>query len=96
MSEQETGTPQTDTPGQGQEAPPQVEPVTPPEPSTDTPQENPETVAAVGKPDGRSVDASDDPNLGHAFEDQAQGVGVGPTQTSEQGEGSSADTAEAI
>lgn len=78
MSENETAN--TDV------TPPQVEPIAPPEAEGETPDVNPETAAAVGEPDGKSVDASEDPNLGHAFEDQAQGVGVGPTQTSADGE----------
>lgn len=42
---------------------------------------NPQTEAAVGKPDGNAVDASEDPNLGHAFEDQAHGVGANRTES---------------
>ena len=34
-----------------------------------------------------AVDASEDPNLGHALEDQKAGVGVGPTEPGDAGEG---------
>jgi hypothetical protein len=78
MSENET-----EHPG---EAPPQVDPISAPEPPEDQPEVNPDTEAAVGTPDGNSVDASEDPNLGHALKDQSHGVGFGPTQTSAVGE----------
>lgn len=92
MSEQNPEQPQN--PPQGDEAPPSVEPVTPTEqPGT--------TFEPVGQPDTqtggdettstdsgqKAVDASEDPNLGHALEDQAAGVGVGPSQGGDAGEG---------
>lgn len=76
-----------DTPPQGDEAPPQVDPIAAPQPPDEQPQTGTgETTDAV-QTKGGAVDASEDPNLGHALEDQAQGVGIGPTQTSAQGEG---------
>lgn len=83
-----TDTPQENegqqNPPAGDTAPPQVDPLAPTPQAPDAPDVNPETAAAVGEPDGNAVDASDDPNLGHAFEDQSHGVGVGPGQTSEE------------
>lgn len=92
MSEQNPeGTEQT-TPATGTDAPPSVEPVSPTPQAPEPTDVNPDTAAAVGEPDGNAVDASDDPNLGHAFEDQSHGVGVGPGQTTEEIEaGSSGD-----
>lgn len=97
MSEQNPEQNEPQNSPEGDQAPPQVETIAPPETASDQPEVNPDTEAAVGKPDGNAVDASDDPNLGHAFEDQSHGVGVGPTQTSAEGEKSDGgDVAEHI
>lgn len=63
---------QTPTPPTPDDQPPQP---TAPEPDTDA-DETP-----------KAVDASEDPNLGHALEDQKQGVGVAPTEPGDAGEG---------
>jgi len=72
---------ETTAPPTGENAPPSVEPLSPNQPVEDQPDVNPQTEAAVGRPDGNSVDASEDPNLGHAFEDQAHGVGANRTES---------------
>jgi len=63
---------QPQTPAEGDDAPPQVEPITPPEPD----------VADV-QPVGRTPEAE----AGEPASDQEQGVGVAPTQPGDAGEG---------
>lgn len=85
---------QPQSPPEGETAPPQVEPLSPPQP------DNPDVApvgqtpeAQAGGPDPNNpanqttVDASEDPNLGHAVEDQKAGVGVAPTEPGDAGEG---------
>lgn len=55
---------------------PTADPQTPPADQTDGEGEQPSGV--------KTTDASVDPNLGHAIEDQKHGVGIGPGVTSEQ------------
>jgi hypothetical protein len=69
MSEQEQE--QTPTPPEGDEAPPQVEPLTPPEPTTEP------------EPVGRTPEQES----GEPPSDQEQGVGVAPTEPGDAGEG---------
>jgi hypothetical protein len=70
MSEQEQE--QTQTPPEGEEAPPSVEPLSPPEPDQE-PRE----------PVGRTAEAE----AGEPLTDQEQGVGLAPTQAGDAGEG---------
>ena len=69
MSENEQE--QTPTPPEGDEAPPQVEPLSPPEPDT------------ASEPVGQTQQATD----GEPRTDQEQGVGIAPTQAGDAGEG---------
>ena len=85
---------QPQTPPEGENAPPSVEPLSPPQPdNTDVAPVGQTDQAAAGEPDPNNpankaaVDASEDPNLGHALEDQKQGVGVAPTDPGDAGEG---------
>jgi hypothetical protein len=70
MSEQEQE--QTQTPPEGEEAPPSVEPLSPPEPDQET-----------LEPVGRTPEAE----AGEPPTDEEQGVGVAPTQAGDAGEG---------
>lgn len=70
MSDQENEQPET--PPEGDEAPPSVEPLSPPEP--------PE---GEHEPVGQTQQATD----GEPLSDQEQGVGVAPTQSGDAGEG---------
>jgi hypothetical protein len=69
MSDQEQE--QTQTPPEGEQAPPSVEPLSPPEPD------------AEPEPVGQTQQATD----GEPRTDQEQGVGVAPTQAGDGGEG---------
>jgi hypothetical protein len=70
MSDQENE--QAETPSPGDDAPPQVEPIAPPEPAVNDVQ-----------PVGRTPEAE----AGEAPTDQEQGVGVAPTEPGDAGEG---------
>jgi hypothetical protein len=70
MSDQESE--QAETPAQGDEAPPQVEPLSPPEPAVEDVQ-----------PVGRTPEAE----AGEPPTDQEQGVGIAPTEPGDAGEG---------
>jgi len=72
MSENEQEQTQPETPPQGDEAPPSVEPLTAPEPEGTT-----------FEPVGQTEQASS----GEPATDQEQGVGVAPTQAGDAGEG---------
>jgi hypothetical protein len=72
MSEQEQEQTQPETPPAGDEAPPSVEPLSPPEPAVEDVQ-----------PVGRTPQAE----AGEPPSDQDQGVGVAPTQAGDAGEG---------
>lgn len=72
MSEEQTEQAAPDTPPQGDEAPPQVDPISPPEPATEDVQ-----------PVGRTPEAE----AGEPPSDQEQGVGVAPTEPGDAGEG---------
>lgn len=72
MSEQNQGQGQPETPPQGENAPPSVEPIAPPEPTV-------EDVQPVGRtPESES---------GEPPTDQELGVGVAPTEPGDAGEG---------
>jgi hypothetical protein len=72
MSDQEQEQTQADAPAEGEEAPPSVEPLSPPEPAVEDVQ-----------PVGQTQQATD----GEPRTDQEQGVGVAPTQPGDAGEG---------
>jgi hypothetical protein len=72
MSEQEPNQDQPETPPEGENAPPQVEPIAPPEPTVEDVQ-----------PAGRTPEAE----AGEPATDQELGVGVSPTQPGDAGEG---------
>jgi hypothetical protein len=69
MSDQNPENP--DTPPEGEQAPPSVEPLAPPEPDHEP------------EPVGQTQQATD----GEPLTDQEQGVGVAPTQSGDAGEG---------
>jgi len=72
MSEHENEQSNPDAPPVGDEAPPQVEPLTPPDPGEET-----------FEPVGQTKQATD----GEPLSDQEQGVGVAPTEPGDAGEG---------
>lgn len=72
MSDQQQEQQTTDAPPEGENAPPQVEPIAPPEPQT-----------ADVRPVGQTQQATD----GEPRTDQEQGVGVAPTEPGDAGEG---------
>jgi hypothetical protein len=72
MSEQGANQDQPAAPAEGENAPPQVEPIAPPEPAVEDVQ-----------PVGRSPEAE----AGEPATDQELGVGVAPTQPGDAGEG---------
>jgi hypothetical protein len=72
MSDQENEQTNPDAPAEGDEAPPSVEPLSPPEPAVEDVQ-----------PVGQTQQAAD----GEPRTDQEQGVGVAPTQAGDAGEG---------
>lgn len=72
MSDQEYEQNEPDAPAEGENAPPSVEPLSPPEPTVEDVQ-----------PIGQTQQATD----GEPRTDQEQGVGVAPTQAGDAGEG---------
>ena len=72
MSEHAPTEDQPETPPEGDEAPPSVDPIAPPEPAVEDVQ-----------PVGRTPEAE----AGEPATDQDQGVGVAPTQPGDAGEG---------
>jgi hypothetical protein len=72
LSDQEHEQSEPETPPTGDEAPPQVEPLSPPDPGEET-----------FEPVGQTEQASS----GEPLTDQEQGVGVAPTQPGDAGEG---------
>jgi hypothetical protein len=72
MSEHAPNEDQPETPPEGDEAPPSVDPIAPPEPAVEDVQ-----------PVGRTPEAE----AGEPATDQEQGVGVAPTQPGDAGEG---------
>lgn len=72
MSDQENEQTNPDAPAEGENAPPSVEPISPPEPAVEDVQ-----------PVGQTQQATD----GEPRTDQEQGVGVAPTEPGDAGEG---------
>jgi hypothetical protein len=77
MSDTENEPTEPETPAEGDDAPPSVEPLSPPEPVVDDVQ-----------PVGQTQQAAD----GEPRTDQEQGVGVAPTQAGDAGEGNPGTT----